>query len=89
MWFSHLLMVLYILGLGIQKNPSLNAALGKIREHGSAHGVNIAVHGKCVTSIISQEKYSMLNEKYSGDTSHQALTKFIFSEIFISDFRRN
>ena len=36
-----------ILGLGIQKNPSSNAALGKIREHGSAHGVNIAVYGKC------------------------------------------
>ena len=32
-----------VLGLGIQKNPSSNAALGKIREHGSAHGVNIAV----------------------------------------------
>ena len=31
-----------VLGLRIQKNSSSNAALGKIREHGSAHGVNIA-----------------------------------------------
>ena len=32
-----------VLGLGIQKNSSSNAALGKIREHGSAHGVNIVI----------------------------------------------
>ena len=45
-----------------------------------------------VTSIISQRKYSMPNEKNSGDTSHQALTKYIFSEILITiitEFRRN
>ena len=42
MWFSHLLMVLYKVWES-KKNPSLNVALGKIREHGSAHGVNIAV----------------------------------------------
>ena len=42
-----------------------------------------------VSSIISQEKFSMPNEKNSGGTSHQALTKFIFSEILIADFGRN
>ena len=34
-----------ILGLGIQKNPSSNVALRKIREHGSAHGVDILYCG--------------------------------------------
>ena len=60
-----------------KKNPSSNAALGKIREHSSAHGVNIIIrYMENVTSIISQGKYSMLNVKNSGDTSHQ----FIFSD---------
>ena len=35
-----------------------------------------------VTLIISHGKYSMPNEKNSGDTSHQALTKFIFFRNF-------
>ena len=42
-----------------------------------------------VTSIISQGKYSMPNEKKLEDTSHQAFTKFIFSEILTTDFQRN
>ena len=70
-----------VLGLGIQKNPFSNAGLGKIREHGSAHG-----HMENVTSIISQGKCSMPNEQNSGDTSHQALTKFIFFRNFIQFF---
>ena len=53
-----------VLVLGIQKNPSSNAALGKIREHGSAHGVNIAVNGKCHVDYLVR-KYSMPNEKNS------------------------
>ena len=42
-----------VLGLGIQKNSSSNAALGKIREHGSAHGVNIEVYGKCHVDYLA------------------------------------
>ena len=80
-----------ILGLGIQKNPSSNVALRKIREHGSAHGVDILYCGiwKMSRRLSAQEKYSLPNEKNSGGTSHQALTKFIFSEILIADFGRN
>ena len=44
-----------VLGLGIQKNPSSNAALGKIREHGSSHGVNIAVYGKCHVDYLARK----------------------------------
>ena len=37
-----------VLGLGIQKYPSSNTVLGKIREHGSAHNVlTLAVYRKC------------------------------------------
>ena len=42
-----------VLSLGFQKNPSSNAALGKIREHGSAHGVNIEVYGKCHVDYLA------------------------------------
>ena len=38
-----------------QKNLSSNAALGKIREHGSGHGVNIAVYGKCHVDYLARK----------------------------------
>ena len=44
-----------VLGLRIPKNPSSNAALGKICEHGSAHGVNIAVYGKCHVDYLARK----------------------------------
>ena len=45
-----------VLGLGIQTNPSSNAALEKIREHGSTHGVvNIAVLWK-MSCRLSRKK---------------------------------
>ena len=40
-------------------------------------------------SIISQGINSLHSEKNTGDSSHQALTNFSFSEFFISDFRQN
>ena len=76
-----------VLGLGNPKNPSSNAALGKICEHGSAHGVNIAAYGKCHVDYLV--RCSTPNEKNSGVISHQALTKFIISEMSITDFERN
>ena len=45
-----------VLGMGIQKDPPSNAALGKIREHGSAHGVNIAVYATIYVDILSRKK---------------------------------
>ena len=42
-----------------------------------------------VTSIISEGINSLHSEKNTGDSSHQALTNFSFSEFFISDFRQN
>ena len=73
------------------KKSNFKCRFRKICEHGSAHGVNIAVYGKCQVDYlvrkIQNTQYVM--KKKSGDTSHQALTQFIFSENLITDFRRN
>ena len=62
-------------------------SLKENREHGSAHGVIPLRYIETITPIISQEKYSMHNKKKSGGSSCQDLTKFIFSEFLITDFR--
>ena len=43
------------LGLGVQKYSSSNAALGKIHEHGTAHGVYIVVYGKCNVEYLARK----------------------------------
>jgi hypothetical protein len=40
-----------------------------------------------VKSFFSKNKNSTHNDKNSGDSSHQALTYFSFSEFLSSDFR--
>jgi hypothetical protein len=42
-----------------------------------------------VKLFFSKNKNSTHNDKNSGDSSHQALTYFIFSEYLSSDFRHN
>ena len=43
-----------VLGLEIQKHPSSNAALGKIRDI-AAHTVKIAVCGKCHVDYLTRK----------------------------------
>ena len=67
--------------MGIQNNPSLNVALGKIHDHGSAHGVNIAVFVIWkISRRLSRKKNNqwLYNEKNLGDSYQQALIKLIF-----------
>ena len=53
------------------------------------NGVYTAVYGKCHVDYLARKILNTYNEKNLGDTSHQALTKYIFSEILITYFRRN
>ena len=75
-----------VLGLGVQKNPSSNAALGKIREYDGT--VLTLSYMENVTSIISQEKYSMPLMKKIQEILFIKL-KLFFLEILITDFGRN
>ena len=57
----------------------------KIQKRGSARGFNMVEwwYMENATSIISEGINSLHSEKNTGDSSHQALIKFSFSEFFI------
>ena len=76
---------------GNPKKSNFKCRFRKICEYGSAHGVNIAVYGKCQVDYLVRkiQNTQYLMKKNSVDTSHQALTQFIFSENLKTDFRRN
>jgi hypothetical protein len=74
----------------VHKIPTSIATSGKNRKRGSVHGDNMAVYGKFDVVIPQKIKTRRIyNEKNSGDSSHQVLTNFSFSELLTSDFRQN
>ena len=49
----------------------------------------MAEYGKCHVDYLEEKKTQRITKNKSGDSSHQALTIFFFSEIFITHFRNN
>jgi hypothetical protein len=71
------------LGSEVEKNPASITALEKNRKRGCTHGDAITWrYMENVKTIFSKNKNS-------GDSSHQALTYFSFSEFLSSEFRHN
>ena len=63
MWFSHISShdPMHYMFESPQNSTKMSIELGKNHEYSTAHGVYMAIHGKCHhTSIIPQEKCSII-----------------------------